>query len=970
MTNFNAVVQSAALSELEPGRKPMPSEPLVIAFDRADSTQIELLGAKGAKLVEDFQHIKEFFPGMEDVLAVPDGFILTTDLWKAYHQAGDRLDGEQFAAVQDELRALEERKGCRLGEFCGTAPLIVAVRGGAPISMPGAIGTLLNVGLNDEIAAALIAGGEDESFVLTTYLTAIRMYGEVVLQIHYDHFYNLIKRFGAGDEGTLPVPLLKELIVAFKEVLARAQHPKFPSGFETDVPKQLHYAIEAVLDSWMSAAAIEARRSRLPGEGGVSDDMGTAVVIQEMVFGNRDDRNCLSGVLFTRDQRTGANFPNVEWALKVQCDKIVSGKLRKQLFHTRDLQEQFPDIYERLLLVKEGFETRVKRPLDMEFTVENRKLYLLQRRPLRMTSNAALRAMWDFVDEGKTSIQLASMIINTALEQTEKTLRCDFTDYEILARGEPITDTADSGVLVLGTESAIALAEQGEDVIMLGRRPFGETEAVNHPHVRGIVRYEGNTTGHEAVSAVAYSKPYLINLVDVGGKPLVLSDGDEMVLNPEAALTRYLGKRVFVDGERGLVGYTEAPDFLEDRKNRKKLYVDWEYLRNQFDAAAYDQWDYEALLDLHYQWELELDHYQHLERRLRDQDSGITRKELLETFSAYLRYIPERDRERVLWFKDVRIDDFVFGQELSYQGNQLDREVRKVLRALMLCTTWNTHWVHELMVQQAKTRGETENDVIRDIFLKNRTMSMVREFEEEGFHVVRVGDYNHLILASNFEYGQDLDKIQIGPGALDFAEKEILAGQFLAYLSQVNPDLHEKVRMLQGEPFMGSGHQRIISIGLAIPHHDFDLLVRYLRTFLDQCKHGCPIDLHSKIPEGEDLELYQLDPFFALYPEFRITREVTTSGPTGDLLLTFGNCSFGEFDGTFYGKEEYEKLVADVKTFQAFLEKKGKRIELRPWQFEIDPFRRHSVIAAYGVRFSKEKLSEVLNGLKAFLGDG
>ncbi len=948
----------------------MPSEVLVTAFDRADATQIELLGAKGAKLVEDFQHIKEFFPGMDDLIAVPDGFILTTDFWRAYHRAGDRLDGDQLAFVQEALQALENRKGCRLGELCGAAPLIVAVRGGAPISMPGAVGTILNIGLNDEIVTSLIALGEDESFVLTTYLTAIRMYGEVVLQLHYDHFYNLIKRFGAGDEGTLAVPLLRDLIVAFKEVLRRARHPKFPAGFETDIQKQLHYAIEAVMDSWMSPAAIEARLSRLPEEGGVSDDMGTAVVIQEMVFGNRDDRNCLSGVLFTRDQRTGANFPNVEWAPKVQCDKIVSGKLRKQLFHTRDLQEQFPDIYERLLMVKEGFEARAKRPLDMEFTVENRKLYILQRRPLRMTSNAALRAMWDFVDEGKTSIQLASMIINTALEQTEKTLRCDFTNYEILARGEPITDTADSGILVLGTESAVALADQGEDVIMLGRRPFGETEAVNHPRVRGIIRYEGNTTGHEAVSAVAYSKPYLINLVDVTGKPLVLSDGDEIVPNPETTLSQYVGKRVFVDGERGIVGYTEAADFLEDRKNRKKLYVDWEYLRNQFDAAAYDQRDYEELLDLHYQWELELDQYQYLEKRLRDQDPGVSRKELLETFSTYLRHIPERDRELVLWFKDVLVEDFVFDPELNYLGNKLDREVRKVLRALMLCTTWNTHWVHELMVHQAKARGATENDVIRDIFLKNRTMSMVREFEDEGFHVVRLGDYDHLILASNFEYGEDLDKIQIGPGALDYAEKEILAGQFLIYLEQVNPGLHRKVRMLQGEPFLGRGHQRIINIGLAIPHQDFDLLCRYLRTFLDQCRHGCPLDLQSKIPEGEDIELYQLDPFFALYPEFLVTQEVTTSRPTGDLLLTFGKCSFGEFDGTFYGKDEYEKLVADVKTFQVYLEKKGKAIPLRPWQFEIDPFRRHSVIAAYGVRFNKQKFTEVLNGLKAFLEEG
>jgi hypothetical protein len=945
----------------------MSYESMVISFEEADANEIERLGAKGAKLVEDRQHIKEVFPWMEDKIAVPDGFILTTDFWRLYHQNGDRFTDDQFNGVLGALELLETRRGCRLGEHSGTAPFILAVRGGAPISMPGVLGTILNVGLNDEIAAGLIAAGEDESFVLTTYLTSIRMYGEIVLNIPYDHFYNLIKRFGAGDEGTLSIPLLKELIVAFKDVLARAWHPKFPSGFATNIEKQLGYAVEAVMDSWMSPAAFEARLSRRAEEGGVPDEMGLAVVIQEMVFGNRDDQNCLSGVMFTRDQRTGANSMHIEWAPKVQCDKIVSGKLRKQLFQTRDLQEQFHDIYERLLMVKDVFESRAKRPLDIEFTVDNRKLYLLQRRPLRMTSNAALRTMWDFVEEGKTSIQLASMIINTALEQAEKSLQCNFSDYEILARGEPITDTADTGILAFGTDSAVVLADQGADVIMLCQRPFGETEAVNHPQVRGIVRSEGNTTGHEAVSAVAYNKPYLINLVDVNGQPLLIHHGDEFVLNPDSRLSHYIGKRVFVDGERGIVGYTTATDFLEDRRARKKLYVDWEYLRHQFNADGYDQRDYEELLDLHYQWELELDRYQDLEKRLRDQDPHVTQQELLQTFTSYLRFIPQRRRESVLWYKDVRSDDFVFGPELVYRGNQLDREVRKVLRALMLCTTWRTHWVHELMVQQAKARGETENDVIRDIFLKNRTMSTLQEFEIEGFHVVRVGDFSHLIFASNFEYGQDLDKLQIGPNSLDFSDKEVLAQQFLSYLEQVNPLLQKKVRMIQGEPFLGPGHQRIISIGLAVPNLEFDLVCRYLRTFLDQCKHGCPIDLQSMIPAGEYLELYQLDPSFAPNPEFEITLEVGASGPTGDCLLAFGKCSFGEFDGTFYGKDEYDKLIAEVRRFQLFLEQRGKRLRFRPWQFEIDPFRRHSVIAAYGIRFGKEIFSEILNGLKEFL---
>jgi len=186
----------------------------------------------------------------------------------------------------------------------------------------------------------------------------------------------------------------------------------------------------------MSPTAVEARRRRLPEEGGVSDDMGTAVVIQEMVFGNRDDRNCLSGVLFTRDQRTGANEPHIEWTPKVQCDKIVSGKLRKPLLHTPELRERFPAIHERLLTVKEVFEARAKRPPG--YRIHGGKPQTLSPSaptPLRMTSSAALRSMWDFVDEGKTSIQLASMIINTALEQMGKVLAIRSEEESFFSQG-------------------------------------------------------------------------------------------------------------------------------------------------------------------------------------------------------------------------------------------------------------------------------------------------------------------------------------------------------------------------------------------------------------------------------------------------------------------------------------------------------------------------------------------------------
>lgn len=946
----------------------MSYESMVVSFEKADSSQIDKLGAKGAKLVEDFQNLRSDFPGMEHRISVPDGFILTTDAWRAFDDNGGSLPEGLFVAVTMALADLERRVGRRYGDTSGRMPLIVAVRGGAPVSLPGAISTILNVGLNDEIVTALIEAGEDEGFLLGTYLEALRMYGEVVLGIPYERFFEVLQKFHVGDEGSVPVDDLFPLIDAYKKVLLQSPVKASAPRMESDPFRQLRAAIESVFHSWMAETAVEARLSRSPK---VPDDMGTAVIVQSMVFGNRDDRGCLGGVLFTRHPRTGAAAPVIEWAPKVQCDKIVSGKLRKELLHTKDLQERFPDIYELLMTVRDRLEARAKRPLDVEFTVEDRKLYILQRRPLRMTFSATARAMWDLVDEGKTTVQMASLIINTALEQPEKMLREGFGDYQVLAVGEPITDTADHGNLVFGTEDALELARKGRHVIMLRKRPYGETDlAVNHPNVRGIIRCDGNVTGHEAVSAVAYSKPYLINVTDVQGRPLLLVDEDRIELNPECTLAAYMGRDVFVDGERGIVGFTEAHDFLVDRKIRKKLYVDWEYLREQFDRAGYHELDYETLLDIHYQMELELAHYQRLETRIKEGDRTVSEKELLHAFGTYLAYIPARDRERTLALKDVRVDQFDLGPPLVYRGHQLGEEVLKILRALMLCTTWRTHWIHKIMVAKAKERGENEGDVIRDIFIKNRTMSVVKEFEAEGFHLMRVPHYYYLIFASNFEYDQDLDSVRVNPGLMKYAEKEVLARHFLAYLEQINPRLRKKLRIIQGEPPLGQGHARIVSIGLAVPDEDFDVVCRYLRTFLDQTKHGCPMTLQSAVAEGEFVDLYHLDPVFAPYPELRIMREKSSDHPGQEpgYVIAFGRCSFGEFDGVVYGRDEYEKLCRQVQEFQSFLGTKGMAELVRPWQFEVDPYRRHSVIAAVGIRMEARDLSHVVSGLKEFLG--
>lgn len=938
--------------------------PLIVPFGRADHGNIELLGAKGARLAEDYRDLLEIFPGLEDKIAVPDGFILTTQAWRIFNRSRKRLPDRLFDSTLSELASLERRTGRKFGDLSSRMPLFVAVRGGAPVSLPGALTTALNVGFNDEVASAMIKAGENESFVLTTYLTAIRMYGEVVLEVPYDKFYRVIKDFGV--EGEIPARRLKTLIADFKLILEKAVHPRFPSGFETDLHKQLKNVIEAVFDSWMSPIAIEARKSReRPGET-IPNSMGTAAIIQRMVFGNRDG-NSLSGVLFTREQRSGANQPIIEWASKVQCDKIVSGKLRRELLQEVDLKASNPEIHEMLLLVRDAFESRAKRPLDIEFTVESGRLFLLQRRPMRTTCAATVRAMWDMLDEGKTTIQLASMAINQALAQPEKALREDFTGYQVLAAGEPITDSADTGILAFGSEAALELAARGENVILLRRRNFGAGDlAVNHPLIRGIVRVDGHTTSHEAVSAVAYGKPYLIKTRDIDGKPLLLSGDDETVLNPESIVCSFIGKKVFLDGEKGILGYTCSSDFLEDRRVRKKLYVDWEYLKEQFNAGGYGNCGYPELIDVHYEWEMELENYRAMELRL-EGGRDVAKIELLHAFDTWLRCHRPSDRVKAMRLKEVEADYFELGPPLAYHGNDLPGEVLKIISTLMLSTTWWTHWIHEMLVEKARARGDTENDVIRDINLKNRTMSLLSEFENEGFHLMKTNGSSFLVLASNFEYEQDLDSPHVGPGTLNYMEKDLLAQRFVEYLQSVNEPLGKLVRIISGEPPLGQGHARIISIGLAVPEADFALVCRYLRTFLDHGQKLPTADPLTLVPETGFIELYQIDPFFASYPEFKITGQIDREDSAGDLFLSFGDCSFGEFEGRFYGKDEYDSLNQKVDRFQCHLNKKKVPIPLRPWHFEIDPYRRHSLIAATGVRFSQGLLGQVLEELREFL---
>jgi pyruvate,orthophosphate dikinase len=471
----------------------------------------ELLGGKGANVAEMTRVL-----GQE---LVPAGFTITTEACVEYMRTGRVPDGlsEQVA---EALGRLQERAGKRFGD--PSDPLLVSVRSGARESMPGMLDTILNLGLNDEAVTGLAQATGNERFAWDSYRRLVQMFGNVASGVAGEKFEDALKEVkeahGVSTDSELSVEALQELVERFKGMY------EFPQ----DAREQLDTAIRAVFDSWSGDRAVTYRRiNRIP------DEWGTAVNVQQMVFGNKGE-NSATGVAFSRDEMTGAPEPSGDFLIDAQGEDVVSGVRTPR--DLGELAEVMPPVHEQLLEILRRLEAHYGDMQDTEFTVEDGQLYMLQTRNAKRPAQAAVRFAVDAEREGLLSREqaLATVDANT-LDALLHPMFDPGEGYNVLAQGVAASPGAASGAIVFNAASAIEAADSGRDVILV--RPFTEADDVAGFHAaKGILTSEGGKASHAALVARGMGVPAVTGAaitVDVHAGELriedrVFKEGDEL----------------------------------------------------------------------------------------------------------------------------------------------------------------------------------------------------------------------------------------------------------------------------------------------------------------------------------------------------------------------------------------------------------------------------------------------------------
>jgi pyruvate,orthophosphate dikinase len=513
----------------------------VFAFDhkhrRSPMHLKDLLGGKGANLAE-----------MTSVLGlpVPPGFTISTEACRAYMHSGwpAGLDAE----VERHLKRLEKTMGRTLGD--PSDPLLVSVRSGAKFSMPGMMDTVLNLGLNDESVKGLAAATSDERFAYDSYRRFIAMYGRIVQGIDgalFDAELERAKeRAGATSDAEIPAPVLRDLVETYKEIVARQTGRPFPQ----DPKEQLREAIEAVFRSWNGPRAVAYRvRER------ISHELGTAVNVQAMVFGNRDD-NSGTGVGFTRNPATGENKPYGDFLVNAQGEDVVAG-IRNTL-PLEALAERFPAIHRELLDIFRRLEAHYRDMCDTEFTIEQGKLWMLQTRVGKRTGVAALKMAVDMTKGtrgpgGKVwKITREEAVSRITAEHLDQVLHPQFatSDYKVLTRGLAASPGAAVGrVYFTADDAEVAAKERGEKVILV-RNETSPEDVHGMIVAEGILTARGGLVSHAAVVARGWGKPAV-----VGAEAIRISDSSFTV----DGVTVNEGDWISINGTTGEVVAGQVP---------------------------------------------------------------------------------------------------------------------------------------------------------------------------------------------------------------------------------------------------------------------------------------------------------------------------------------------------------------------------------------------------------------------------
>ena len=507
---------------------------LVYDFTEGSRDMRELLGGKGANVAEMTRIL-----GAE---RVPAGFTITTEACVAYMQADRSEPPGLDDQVADALGRLEDQAGKRLG--ASDDPLLVSVRSGARESMPGMMDTVLNLGLTDESVAGLAEKTGNEWFAWDSYRRFVQMFGNVCRGVPGEAIEDAIKqqkqKAGVKLDSELSVDDLKQLVESFKQLYRDETDEDFPQ----DPQVQLKQAIRAVFDSWMGARAVEYRRiNRIP------DEWGTAVNVQQMVFGNKGDSSC-SGVAFSRDEITGEPDPSGDFLVNAQGEDVVSGVRTPRPLE--EMAEVMPEAHAELMQILRTLEEHYRDMQDTEFTVEEERLYMLQTRNAKRPAQAAVRFAVDAVEEGLLERDEALATIDAA--RLDALLHPTFdpdADFDVLARGVAASPGAAKGEIVFTADDAVAAGEEGRDVVLV--RPFTEADDVGGFFAaKGILTSEGGKASHAALVARGMGKPAVSGASEL---EIDLSAGEVRV----NGTVLHAGDRIAIDGTAGIVTTADVP---------------------------------------------------------------------------------------------------------------------------------------------------------------------------------------------------------------------------------------------------------------------------------------------------------------------------------------------------------------------------------------------------------------------------
>jgi pyruvate,orthophosphate dikinase len=459
---------------------------LVYDFEEPAEGGRELLGGKGLGLAEMTQL----------GVPVPAGFTITTDACRAFMRDGDLpvgLDDE----IATHLERLEEKAGKRFGDT--TDPLLVSVRSGAAVSMPGMMDTILNLGLNDDAVEGLGRSTGNTRFARDSYRRLIQMYGEVVDGIDAHRFEqaltDLKRERGVQQDVELDDDDLARLVQTFQEIYRAETGGTFPQ----DAREQLRRAVVAVFESWQNPRAQVYRRTY-----SIPDDMGTAVNVVQMVFGNKGDRSA-TGVCFTRDPSTGESGLYGEYLVNAQGEDVVAGIRTPQPLE--EMRDRLPQAFEQLLETTQRLEQHYRDLQDIEFTIEDGKLYLLQTRSAKRTAAAAVRVAADMTSEGLISREEAIARIDPgSLDQLLHPMLDPNAQFDVAARGLNASPGAASGGVVLDADTAEERGKAGEAVILVGWETTPD-DIHGMIQAKGVLTAHGGMTSHAAVVARGMGKP-------------------------------------------------------------------------------------------------------------------------------------------------------------------------------------------------------------------------------------------------------------------------------------------------------------------------------------------------------------------------------------------------------------------------------------------------------------------------------